>query len=175
MRRLFHSFVLSSALCLASSASAADPAFVGKYLSTPEDTAAIHKVILDFQTGIKTKNLLLLSTLMVSSDVLFSSPSPPEHIKEAHAKFDVNYTGLAAGGFASFSGMILREKGTIEERFYNIRVTQDDNTAVVMFDFDFLRNGKISNHGLETWQMMKDKDSKWKIASVFWSSKGPLK
>ena len=80
MRRLFHSFVLSSALCLASfasAASAADPAFVGTYLSTPEDTAAIHKVILDFQTGIKTKNLLLLSTLMVSSDVLFSSPSPP--------------------------------------------------------------------------------------------------
>ena len=71
--------------------------------------------------------------------------------------------------------MIRREKGTIEERFYNIRITQDDNTAVVMFDFDFLRNGKISNHGLETWQMMQDKDSKWKIASVFWSSKGPLK
>ncbi len=63
----------------------------------------------------------------------------------------------------------------VEERFYNVRITQDDNTAVVMFDFDFRINDKITNHGLETWQMMKNKDGDWKIASVFWSSKGTPK
>lgn len=176
MARFIASLVISFALaCAAGAATAADPAFVGKYVSTPQDTAAINKVITDFQTALKTKNVLLLSSLMMSSDILFSGPARPEQIKNAQAKLDANFNGLSPAGYPQFASMIHREKATIEERFYNVRITQDDNTAVVMFDFDFRYNGKIENHGLETWQMMKNKDGDWKIASVFWSSKGEPK
>ena len=176
MIRPFQSFVLGAALlCAASFASAADPAFVGKYISTPQDTAAINKVIADFQTALKTKDVRLLSSLMMSSDIMFANPARPADIKRAQAEFDVNFTGFNPAGYSQFASMIRREKALIEERFYNVRITQDDNTAVVMFDFDFRFNGKIENHGLETWQMMKNREGEWKIASVFWSSKGEPK
>ncbi|WP_182915689.1 hypothetical protein [Massilia cavernae] len=34
---------------------------------------------------------------------------------------------------------------------------------------------KVINHGVEMWQMLKGIDGKWKIASVYWSSKGAPK
>lgn len=173
--RFITSLVFSTALCLAGSASAADPAYVGKYISTPQDTVAINKVIADFQTALKTKNVHLLSSLMMSNNILFASPARPDVIRKMQETTDVTFSGLAPAGYPAFAKMIKHEKGTLEERFYNVRITQDDNTAVVMFDFDFRYDGKIENHGLETWQMMKDKDGKWKIASVFWSSKGEPK
>ncbi|QYF94155.1 nuclear transport factor 2 family protein [Massilia sp. PAMC28688] len=176
MRTLVQSLFLATAISLSPLASAADPAFVGKYISTPEDTAAINKVITDFQTALKTGDAHLLSSLMISSDILFANPARPQAIKNVQAKADANFNGINPAGYPQFASMIAREKkGTIEERFYNVRITQDDNTAVVMFDFDFRFDGKIENHGLETWQMMKNKDGQWKIASVFWSSKGEPK
>lgn len=175
MQRFVQSLILSSVLCYAGAACAADPSHVGKYISTPQDTAAIHKVIADFQTALKTKNVHLLSSLMVSNNILFANPARPDVIKKIQETTDVTYNGLAPAGYPGFATMIKQEKGVMEERFYNVRITQDDNTAVVMFDFDFRYDGKIENHGLETWQMMKDKDGKWKIASVFWSSKGEPK
>jgi ketosteroid isomerase-like protein len=176
MRPFAQSLILAIAICWASAAHAADPAFVGKYISTPEDTAAINKVITDFQTALKTKNVHLLSSLMLSNDIMFSNPARPQKIKEAQARIDANFNGLNPAGYPQFAEMIRSEKkAMIEERFYNVRITQDDNTAVVMFDFDFRWDGKIENHGLETWQMMKNKDGQWKIASVFWSSKGEPK
>ena len=174
MTRIFHSLAFSAALLAGSAGAAnvANPGFVGKYVTTPQDTAAIHQVIADFQSALKTKNMVLMSSLLMSSDILFANPARPESIVKARTKIDVNFNGLVGKGFPGFADMIMRDKAVMEERFYNIRITQDDNVAVVMFDFDFLYDGKIENHGLEVWQMMKDVQGKWKIASVFWSSKG---
>lgn len=176
MSRLFNALILGTALLTAGApAGAADPAFVGKYITTPQDIAAIEKVALDFRTALKTKNTALLSSLMIASNILFSSPPSPAEIADIRAKHDANYTGLQVGGYESFAKFIRTEKEPIDERFYNVRITQDDNIAVVMFDFDFVKKTEVVNHGLEVWQMMKDKDGKWKIASVFWSSKGKPK
>ncbi len=175
MIRPFHSLVLSAVFFCAAGAAAANPSHVGKYISTAKDTAAINKVVADFQTALKTKNIYLLSSLMMGANIMFANPARPEDIKLMQADFDPNFNGLNAAGFPQFASMIAREKGVVDERFYNVRITQDDNTAVVMFDFDFRINDKITNHGLETWQMMKNKDGDWKIASVFWSSKGTPK
>lgn len=45
----------------------------------------------------------------------------------------------------------------------------------MLFDFDFRIGDKVLNHGLEAWQMLKGADGKWKIVSVYWSSKGEAK
>jgi hypothetical protein len=36
--------------------------------------------------------------------------------------------------------------------------------------FHFLLAGKVSHHGVETWQMFKPDGKTWKILSVVWSS-----
>lgn len=56
----------------------------------------------------------------------------------------------------------------VEEKFYDVRITQDDNLALVMFDYEFLVDGKMENYGIESWQLMKTA-GKWKIFSVVWS------
>jgi hypothetical protein len=39
-----------------------------------------------------------------------------------------------------------------------------------MFDYEFVEDNRTGNYGVETWQMMKNADGQWKIASVFWST-----
>jgi hypothetical protein len=82
---------------------------------------------------------------------------------------------LRAGGYAEFARFIGSSKGAVEEKFYNVKITQDGNVAWVMFDYEFLVDGKAQNYGVETWQMMKVADDKWKIASVMWTMNHPPK
>ena len=83
---------------------------------------------------------------------------------------DVNFDGIRYGGYSSFAQLLGSSKESLEEKFYNVNVTQDGSVAWVMFDYQFLRSGTVSNHGVETWQMFKPDGKTWKIASVFWSS-----
>jgi hypothetical protein len=146
------------------------PAYIGRYTTTPEDQRAIRQVVDDFQAALKTKNILQLSSLMLNADIPWSSPPPPEAIRKARESFDPSANGLRAGGFHDFVRFIRETKVPVEERFYNVRITQDKHLAWVMFDYEFVEDGKVWNYGIETWQMMKNVDGKWKIASVWWST-----
>jgi ketosteroid isomerase-like protein len=169
MRRFAIASVLAS-LLVCSAASAADaPAYIGRYTSTPQDTQAINKVISDFQLAIKTKDRKLLSSLVLNSGILFDSPLSPEDIAWVNDKHDVSYNGIRAGGYGDFARFIGSAKEAIEEKFYNVKITQDGHVAWVMFDYEFVIDGKTQNYGIETWQMMKAADGKWKIASVMWT------
>jgi hypothetical protein len=171
MRSITTAFVLVSGLLLGGHAVAADnpPSYIGKYTSTPQDTAAINKVIEDFKTALKTKDLRLLSSLVLNSNILFDAPLGPEAIAHTRSKIDVNFNGLRNSGYNDFARFIASSKEPVEEKFYNVKITQDKNVAWVMFDYEFLVGGKAENYGIETWQMMKVADNSWKIASVMWT------
>ncbi len=173
MRRLLSAFAVASTLVCGAAAAADVPAYIGKHVATPQDTQAVNKVIEDFQTAIKTKDRKLLSTLVLNSNILFDAPMSPEDIAYVNGKHDVTFDGVRAGGYNEFARFIGMEKATFEEKFYNVKITQDGHVAWVMFDYEFVRDGKTQNYGVETWQMMKSMDSKWKIASVMWTMNRP--
>ncbi|MBB3227705.1 hypothetical protein FHW69_002328 [Luteibacter sp. Sphag1AF] len=56
----------------------------------------------------------------------------------------------------------------IEEKFSNVRIEADDNVGMVFFDYVFLMEGQPTNHGVETWQMVRT-DGGWKIGSMMYS------
>lgn len=175
MRRFLSACAVAS-LLLCGAASAADvPAYIGKHVTTAADTKAINKVIEDFQTAVKTKDSKLLSTLVMNSKILFETPYHPTDIVDVRDKQDVTFDGLRTGGYNDFSRFIGTAKESIEEKFYNVKITQDDNLAWVMFDYEFVRAGKTQNYGVETWQMIKAVDNKWKIVSVMWTMHMPPK
>lgn len=149
------------------------PTYIGNHVSTSQDIVAINKVIENFQTAIKNKDSKLLSTLVLNSNIFFASPLSPEDIVVVRDKRDVNFDGLHSGGYTDFSRTIGTSKEILEEKFYNIKITQDGNVAWVMFDYEFVRDGKSQNYGIETWQLMKVVGDKWKIASVMWSVHRP--
>lgn len=154
----------------ADAATAAVPAYIGRHTSTPEDQREIAGVVADFQTSLKTRNVRLLSSLMLNADIPWVSPASPEGIRKARATRDPNADGLRAGGFHDFARTVADPRMAVEERFYNVKITQDKHVAWVMFDYEFVEDGKVWNYGIETWQMMKNVEGKWKIASVWWST-----
>jgi ketosteroid isomerase-like protein len=173
MRGLFVAGLLA-VLFSAGVASAADvPAYIGRRVSTPEDTQAISKVIDDFQVAIRTKDVKLLTSLVVGENLLWASPPPPQVIREMKGKLGPDFNGLREGAFRDFARFIGSSKVPVEEKFYNVQITQDANLAWVMFDYEFVQDGRTTNHGVETWQMMKSADGEWKIVSVVWTMHRP--
>jgi ketosteroid isomerase-like protein len=165
---------LFAALLFAGAASAADaPAYIGRRVSTPEDTQAIRKVIDDFQVAIRTKDVNLLTSLVMGENLLWASPPPPQVIRELKGKLGPDFNGLREGAFRDFARFIGSSKVPVEEKFYNVQITQDANLAWVMFDYEFVQDNRTTNHGVETWQMMKSADGQWKIVSVVWSMHRP--
>ncbi|MDY7537718.1 nuclear transport factor 2 family protein [Undibacterium sp. 5I1] len=138
--------------------------------STPEDIQAITQVTQDFQAAVRSKDLKMLSSLMLNSKIMFESPSSPEMVKNVREKFDASFDGTATGSYANFAQFIGSEKGALDEKFSNIQITQDGHIAWVMFDYEFLLNDQVQNYGVETWQMMKTSEGKWKILSVLWTT-----
>lgn len=145
-------------------------AHVGRHTSTLDDQREIRQVVADFQAALKSKNIHQLSSLMLHSDIEFVSPPSPENLMKIRAEVDPHANGLRAGGFRDFARFIRESKVPVEERFHNLKITQDKHVAWVMFDYEFVEDGKVWNYGIESWQMLKNVDGKWKIANVWWST-----
>jgi ketosteroid isomerase-like protein len=171
-QRLATAIAFLAALIFSILTEAQTPAHIGRHDTRVEDSAAIMQVTRDFQSAIIDKNPGQLSALLLNSNILFTTPASPQGVKRVQEKIDVNFDGVRSGGASEFLQFIANAKEPIEERFYNIKITQDGHLAWVMFDFEFLSGGKVENHGIETWQMIKASDGKWKILSVVWSSHG---
>ena len=140
-----------------------------KPVGTPADVAAITRVTEDFQAALKSKDAVKLSSLMLHSNILWSSPASDQQVATMRRETDPNFDGVRAGGFNDFVQFIKREKKPVEERFYNVKITQDRDIAWVMFDYEFVLDGAVQNYGVETWQMVK-RGGQWKIFAVTWST-----
>ncbi|PHV37640.1 nuclear transport factor 2 family protein [Janthinobacterium sp. BJB304] len=167
---LFGCSLFLAGMALAQTAPAAPPAppHVGRHASTHEDLRAIEQVVADFQAALIAKDVKLLSSLMLHTNILFASPADDAFIKNMRVTTDVHFDGVGAGGYAAFANFITREPQRTEEKFYNVKIIQDRHVAWVNFDYEFLVGGKLSNYGVEAWQMVK-RDGDWKILSVVWS------
>ncbi|HTD02750.1 hypothetical protein [Undibacterium sp.] len=178
MRTLLSASLLcASFLCsgISHAQAAGQASHIGRRDSTPADISAITQVTQDFRAALISKNIKQLSALMLNSNILFSSPASPTFVKMVNDKTDVSFDGIRSGGYSGFADMLASATVPVEEKFYNIKITQDGHIAWVMFDFEFLWDNKIENYGVESWQMLKTADGKWKIFSVVWSSHGTPK
>jgi hypothetical protein len=124
----------------------------------------------DFRAAVTDKNVKQLSTLMFSSNILFASPASAATVKTINDKEDVNFDGVPSGGYGRFAQFVGSTRASLEERFYNINITQDGYLAWVIFDFEFVQDSKVARYGVEAWQVVKTTGNKWKILSVVWSS-----
>ena len=142
-------------------------------ISTPEDAAAIGKVLSDFMSAIAAKNGKQLSTLILHSRILFTSPGDQARVDSAR-EVDVHFDGVGVGGFAQFSRYVSTTPDKISEIARNVEITQDGHLAWVLFDYEFHVNDKLSNYGVEAWQLRKT-DGAWKIFSVVWTQHEPAR
>lgn len=146
------------------------PAYLTRYETTPQDVNAIKQLTEDFRAALAAKDVKKMSTLMLNSDILMASPVKPEIVKMINDTRDVNFDGVYNGGFHQLAQLLLESREPLEERFYDIKITQDGPVAWVAFNFEFMEGSKMENHGREVWQTIKTSDNKWKIFTIVWSS-----
>lgn len=56
----------------------------------------------------------------------------------------------------------------LEETLDNVRIETDGTVGMVWFDYRVIKDGKQSNHGVETWQVVRESDG-WKISAMLFS------
>lgn len=134
-----------------------------------DDRAQINAVIEKFRAGIIRKDARSISELLLNTRIMFNVISDQQGIDKTR-QLDVNFDGLGSPGFLVFAKLIAQNPNRIEETFNDIKVMQDGPFATVTFDYAFLENGKISNKGVEHWQLRKI-DGDWKIFSVIWTER----
>jgi len=158
-------FILLLTSVLAGQASAQGSGIT--FNSNAADLAQIRGVFEEFRQDIIRKDGAALTKLLLNPKVLFHQINTQEEVDIArrnHAQFD----GIGPSQLDGFTSFLATSQDKLEERFHNIEIRQDGDLGLMTANYDFVINDKVSNSGLEVWQLCKI-DRQWKIVSVVWT------
>jgi hypothetical protein len=137
-----------------------------KFKSNADDLTKIRSVVEEFRQDIIHKDGYALTKLVLNPNVLFHSIDQ-KNVDETR-KYDAQFDGITPSALDGFAKFLSTSKDKIEEKFHNIEIRQDGPLGLVTFNYDFVVNDKVTNSGLEVWQLCKI-DGQWKILSVVWT------
>jgi hypothetical protein len=150
---------------LASQASAQDSE--PKFNSNADDLAKIRSLLEEFRQDIIHKDGYAITKLILNPDVLFHHINNQEEIDGAR-KQNAQFDGVGPSQLDGFAKLLATSKDKLEEKFYNIEIRQDGVLGLVTSNYDFVVNDKVTNSGIEHWQVCRI-DGQWKILSVVWT------
>ncbi len=162
MRALLSIIVL--AMCLTSPAYATDGSAAG---SRPADVKAIQTIVEQFKAAIIARDGKTLGKLFLQNHDSWLSVADEAQWAKVKA-LNPQAPKVFPSSWKKFSEFIQNADKPVEERFYNVRIDTNGAVASVWFDFDFLIEGKVTNRGSESWQMVRAEDG-WKISSMLYS------
>ncbi|TQK02718.1 nuclear transport factor 2 family protein [Herbaspirillum sp. SJZ107] len=131
------------------------------------DVAGIRQVVQQFQAAIIAHDGKTLGSLFLQehgSWLEVFDTATYEDVKKRHP----DAKKVMHSSWKEFADDIQKSTKAVEERFYNVRIDTNGAVGSVYFDFDFIQDGKVSNRGSETWQMVRAEDG-WKIGSMLFS------
>lgn len=163
MNRFFAAVLMLGMLALAPLPAAAQGA---------DSNNAIHEVIETFRTAIINKDKDAFLKLFLKDDITWAGVTLDASIERLYATRPDPAMKRPPKSFSSnpvkFIDGIIKDKGTSEETFSNVRIDTDGDVAQVWFDYSFIYDGYKANWGKESWQMVRTENG-WKIAAVIWS------
>jgi ketosteroid isomerase-like protein len=137
----------------ASPARPVEPAATGP--ATGPEVAAIEAVLAEFRRAIVARDGEAMLRTMIGPEVPFRSRQ-------------VDNGKLYSSTAAEFAKDIATAKEALEERFTNVVITEREAIAVLDANYEFVVNGRVTNHGREVWTLIRTPDG-WKITMVTWS------
>jgi hypothetical protein len=146
--------------CLASPARAADT-------DHEADVAAINQVVEQFKAAIVAHDGKTLGSLFLQDHDSWLSVADAQTWAAVKAR-NPAARKILPDSWRKFADFVQNAPKPVEERFYNVRIDTNGAVASVWFDFDFLMDGKVSNRGSESWQLVRAEDG-WKISSMLYS------
>jgi ketosteroid isomerase-like protein len=138
-----------------------------EFKSNADDIAKISSLVEEFRQDVIHKDGYAITKLMLNSDVLFHHINNQEEVDGAR-KQNAQFDGVGPSQLDGFVKLLATSKDKIEERFRNIEIHQDGDLGLVTFNYDVVVNDKVTNWGIEHWQLCKI-DGQWKILSVTWT------
>ena len=151
---------------LASQASAQDAE--PKFNSNADDLTKIRGVLEEFRQDIIRKDGYAITKLVLNHNVLFHHTNTQEEIDSAR-KLNAQFDGIGPSQLDGFVKLLATSKDKLEEKFQNVEIRQDGPLGLVTLNYDFVVNDKVTNSGIEHWQVCKI-DGQWKILSITWTS-----
>jgi hypothetical protein len=139
-----------------------------KFNSNADDLMKIRGVLEEFREDIIRKDGYAITKLVLNPNVLFHHTNTQEEIDSAR-KLNAQFDGIGPSQLDGFVKFLATSKDKLEEKFQNIEIRQDGPLGLVTFNYDFVENDKVTNSGIEHWQVCKI-DGQWKILSVTWTS-----
>jgi len=139
-----------------------------KFNSNGDDLTKIRGVLEEFRQDIIRKDGYAITKLLLNPNVLFHHTNTQEEIDSAR-KLNAQFDGIGPSEFDGFAKFLATSKDKLEEKFQNIEIRQDGPLGLVTFNYEFFIDDKVTNSGIEHWQVCKI-DGQWKILSVTWTS-----
>jgi hypothetical protein len=125
-----------------------------KFKSNPEDITKIRSVVEEFRQDIIRKDGSALTKLVLNPNVLFQQINGQDGIDSAR-KENAQFDGIGPSQLNGFAKLLATSKDKLEERFRNIEIRQDGPLGLVTLNYDFVVNDKVTNSGIEHWQVRK--------------------
>lgn len=134
--------------------------------------AAIKQVMAQYHEAVVTHNGDALSSLFLPDaniwlNVLTDSTYSREKAKTPTAQ------KVRVGNYRDFVKLVSTTTKSLDPEHSDVVINTDGTIAAVYFDFVFKADGKVTNTGSETWQLVKTVEG-WRIASMCYSSNPPL-
>lgn len=131
------------------------------------DVAAIRQVVQQFQAAIVAHDGKSLGALFLADADSWLSVLDAPTWDEARAK-NPAARKVMRSTWQKFADYVQHAPKPVEETFRDVRIDTNGTVASVYFDFDFLADGKVTNRGSESWQLVRAEDG-WKISSMLYS------
>jgi hypothetical protein len=138
-----------------------------EFNSNADELTKIRSVLEEFRQDIIHKDGYALTKLVLNPNVLFHHTNNQEEIDSAR-KYNAHFDGIGPSALDGFGKFLSTSKDKVEEKFHKIEIRQDGDLGLVTFNYEFVVNDKVTNSGLEHWQLCKI-DGQWKILSVVWT------
>ena len=135
---------------------------------TEGERAEILEVVEEFRRCIRGRDWSTFETLFLDADTPWIGTVAEAGRTRYEAAGILDDDGLYRVTRAEFQEQIDGRSGVSDEVFERIEIEVVDGFATLIADYEFVRDGRVKNHGVESWSLV-DTTSGWKIVSVLYS------
>lgn len=136
------------------------------------DRAEIEKVMKQFHSAVVAHDGATLSSLFLPDANIWLNVLTGSAYDRAKTKTPTTQK-VRVGNYRDFAKFVSTTTHSLDPEHSNIVIHTDGTIAAVYFDFVFKSDGKTTNAGSETWQLVKAADG-WRIAAICYSSNPPM-
>ena len=131
----------------------------------------IQKLVATYFTYIVNKDSAAFCGLFALDSVSFYGINAPQTFQGYLKRFP-NARLMQKDNYKGFIHFVVSTKKKAEEKYSNVTIWNDNTIGTLSFNYSFWFDGKETNWGIETWQVIFN-GKEWKIMSALFSINDP--